>query len=311
MKSKILYFNLAIFIIVAASVFAAGFLLIKSTLPTSAADTDTTTIDDKVPPVISNIKIENTTATSTEISWETDENADSMINFGLDKRYGVEREPRADKIKHTILLEDLLPGQNYYFRAISTDAVGNQGISNDFSFLTTGESNNNVSLDSKTGYAAKILETGFGGLREKILELGKGGLSAVEKEQLLNMVDELAKEVSLDKGYKDSRIGDQAENITNQIVENIGQITSEGDLKEIDQAVKQRAAEISKPPEIILDNATVEVGIDYAIISWATDREANSMVSIAKEGDYEPDAEDPYVWKEGEPTEYVLGHQIT
>lgn len=305
MKSKVLYFNVAIFIIVAISVIAAGFLLIKSTIPTQAAEGGTIS-DDKVPPVISNIKIEKISATSTEISWETDENADSMINFGLDKRYGVEREPRADKTSHHILLEDLLPGQNYYFRAISTDATGNQGISNDFSFVTVGESKD----EDKTGYAAKILEDGLGGLREKILELGRGGLSQVAKEQLLTMVDDLATEVNLDKGYKDTRIGDRPENILDYIVENIGQIDSQGELTEIDQAVRKRAAEITKPPEIILDNASIEIGIDYAVISWATDREANSMVAIAKEADYQEGTDDPYVWKEGEPDEYVLGHQV-
>jgi hypothetical protein len=207
-------------------------------------------------------------------------------------------------------LEDLLPGQNYYFRAISSDAVGNQGISNDFSFVTVGESSKDTSEDDKTGFSAKVLDTGLGGLREKILEEGKGGLSQVATEEMLNMVNDLAKEISLYKGYEESRVGNEQTNIMDQILENIGKISSEGDLKEVDQAVKQRAKDITKPPEIILDNASVEVGVDYVIITWATDRESNSMVALAKENDYNPDADDPYVWKEGEPGEYVLGHRV-
>jgi len=310
MKSRVLYFNVAIFIIVAILVFAAGFALVKTTIPSQAAEGETEDAD-KVPPVISNIKIENTSGTSTQITWETDEEADSMINFGLDKRYGVEREPRADKTKHSILLDDLMPGQNYYFRVISSDALGNQGISNDFSFVTTGETNASTGEDNKNGYSGKILETGLGGLKDKILEEGKGGLSQKAMEEMLKMVDEMSKEMSLNEGYEEGRTGDEQKNIMDQILENIGKISSEGDLKEIDQAVKQRAEDISKPPEIILDNATIEVGIDYVVISWATDRESNSMVALAKESDYDAEADDPYVWKEGEPGEYVLGHQVT
>jgi len=298
MKSRILYFNFVIFALVTILVFVIGFLLIKTTFPSSAAESE-----DEIPPEIQNIRILSTSATSTEIAWETNELADSMVNFGLDKRYGLLRDPRADKTEHRILIEDLMPGTNYYFRIISSDATGNQGISNDFSFITEGNEPNQ-------GHTMQILETGIGGLKEKILEEGKGGLSQEKTEEVLKMVEELSREMSLNKGYEESRMGDEQKNIMDEILEDIGKITEEGDLIEVTEAVKQRAQEVLEPPQIILDNANVEVGVDYAIISWATDKEANSIVSLAEEDEYQDGAEDPYVWKEGEPNEYVLEHMV-
>jgi len=281
-----------------AIVFVMGFLFVKNILPSSAAEET-----DKTPPAISNIRITETTSTSTEIRWETDEYADSMVRFGLDKRYGIARDPRADKTEHNILLDDLLPGKNYYFRVISTDEYGNQRISNDFN-VVTGES------EDDAGWNANILDTGVGGLKEKILEEGRQGLSEETLEDVVNLIDELSSAKSLNEGYEEGRSGDEQENIMDEILESVGKITSEGDLKEIQEKVKQRAEEIVEPPTIILDLANIEVGIDYAIISWSTDKESDSIVALADEEDYNPDAEDPYTWKEGEPDELVIGHVV-
>ncbi|RLC36154.1 hypothetical protein DRH27_05660, partial [Candidatus Falkowbacteria bacterium] len=94
------------------------------------------------------------------------------------------------------------------------------------------------------------------------------------------------------------------------VLQAIEKIKNEENYATIKEKIKETAEEVVSPPTIILDSADVEVGTDYAIIPWETDKESNSIVSLARESDYDEDADDPYVWKEGEPDEMVLEHQV-
>ncbi len=89
-------------------------------------------------PEISNVKIASTTDNAITVTWETDEDSDSLINYGFQEDYGIVRVPEADKKAHTITLDNLDPGRVYYFRVVSADGEGNQGISADYKVQTTG-----------------------------------------------------------------------------------------------------------------------------------------------------------------------------
>lgn len=217
---------------------------------------------DITPPRLYNIKVSEVTGTSSIITWETDELADSLVNYGLNKNYGVVRDPRYDKYSHMIILEELQPDKAYYFRITSSDDDGNQGISSDYTFTTEPEELEEITQE---------------GLSEDIIEEGEGGLSEAGLEEIL------------------------------QAIENI---TSEEVLEVIEEKVQEKAEEVVTPPTIILDSADVEVGTDWAIIPWQTDKESNSIVALAREADYDETVENPYVWKEGEPDELVLEHRV-
>ena len=268
---KYFLINLIIFIITIVLVTGGCFVLIINNNKAVAQVTEDDSDKDTIPPKIFDINIADISATSSVITWKTDELSDSLLNYGLDKNYGISRDPRFDKLEHKIRLEDLLPGTVYYIRITSSDAVGNQGISSDYSFTTLDKQ------PTKAGYAENVIETGEGGLSEKILEEGKGGLSEKGLEQILQFIKSTSNEQVLEK---------------------------------IQEQVQSKAEEILKPPTIILDYADVEVGTDYAIITWETDKEANTMVALAKEGQYNAEMEDPYTWKEGEPDETVLDHRV-
>ncbi len=90
-------------------------------------------------PVISNVEIGDITDNSFTITWETDRDADSLINYGLRPDYGIIRQPGANRREHSVTLEDLDPGRIYYFRIVSADESGNQGISADYRIQTSGE----------------------------------------------------------------------------------------------------------------------------------------------------------------------------
>lgn len=111
-----------------------AFLLSFSLLFNHAALAQT----DQEAPQISNVQIGNVTENTVTITWETDEDADSLVNYGLQPDYGILRVPVADRTEHSMTLENLEPGRVYYFRVVSADADGNQGISADYRVQTSG-----------------------------------------------------------------------------------------------------------------------------------------------------------------------------
>lgn len=93
---------------------------------------------DQEAPQISEVQVSGVTETSVTVTWETDEDADSLVNYGLQPDYGILRKPIAERTTHTMTLDDLEPGRVYYFRVVSADADGNQGISADYRVQTSG-----------------------------------------------------------------------------------------------------------------------------------------------------------------------------
>ena len=107
------------------------FLLVQGVVPLArAADT--------LAPDIQNVQVTDVADNSVTITWETDEEADSTVNYGLQEDYGIVRVPVADKKQHSITLENLESGRTYYFRVVSSDALGNQGISANYKLVTEG-----------------------------------------------------------------------------------------------------------------------------------------------------------------------------
>lgn len=90
-------------------------------------------------PVISNVQVSSTTETGFTITWDTDEEADSLINYGLKPDYGIVRVPETERTEHSITINELEPGRVYHFRVVSSDEDGNQGISADYKIQTLGE----------------------------------------------------------------------------------------------------------------------------------------------------------------------------
>ncbi len=82
---------------------------------------------DDTPPVISSVEAVDLTTTSVNITWDTDEPSDSMINYSLHQDlsdahtiYHLEFVT-----SHRISLEGLEPNTTYYFEVLSNDTVGN------------------------------------------------------------------------------------------------------------------------------------------------------------------------------------------
>ncbi|MEX0931681.1 MAG: fibronectin type III domain-containing protein [Candidatus Paceibacterota bacterium] len=95
-------------------------------------------VNNRTAPVITDISIAEVKESEVRILWETDKESDSMVNFGLDKRYGIIRLPGTSRTDHELTIGELKPSTTYHFRVVSSDASGNQSISGDFQFTTKG-----------------------------------------------------------------------------------------------------------------------------------------------------------------------------
>ncbi|MBI2831741.1 MAG: fibronectin type III domain-containing protein, partial [Chloroflexi bacterium] len=91
---------------------------------------------DTAPPVISNISVSGLNANSAVISWQTDELADSLVDYGLSTTYVSNVSDAALVKNHSITLTGLGAATAYHYRVASRDAAGNAAISGDFTFTT-------------------------------------------------------------------------------------------------------------------------------------------------------------------------------
>ena len=83
--------------------------------------------EDTNPPVIMNVAVSPAAAgTSATISWDTDELADSRVDYGTEPGDLTQSVSDASlTTAHSLELTDLMPDTDYYFRVTSADALSN------------------------------------------------------------------------------------------------------------------------------------------------------------------------------------------
>jgi hypothetical protein len=198
--------------------------------------------NDVRPPAISGVEINQVSPTEVTITWKTDEKADSLVNYGLKPDYGIVRIPDPSRVEHSVTLSELEPGRQYYFRVVSADAEGNQGISADYKIQTDAQPTESSGSGAGEGQAQSAGE-------------GQGS------------------------GQSPGQGGNQA--TTEEIIEQIEQITEVTQLQEILEVTVQAIQGITDdltiigPPTVIPETTT-------AIVRWTTDRDADSTVLFSR-----------------------------
>ncbi|MDD4477115.1 MAG: hypothetical protein PHY40_03070 [Patescibacteria group bacterium] len=90
---------------------------------------------DNTPPIISGITATPGITTSS-IFWQTNESANSQVNYGFTNGYGSISSDTNFVLSHNLLLLNLLSNTTYHYRVVSSDVAGNSAASSDATFLT-------------------------------------------------------------------------------------------------------------------------------------------------------------------------------
>lgn len=207
--------------------------------------------DDIIPPEISAVEVTKQSDTSVIVKWTTDENSDSVVNYGLQPDYGIVRIPATDKTAHEVTLENLEPGRVYYFRVVSADETGNQGISAAYKFQTGDVTENGNGENNGEGQAA-----------------GQGQGSSESSETTTESTQSPTKVTEITEAIKQIQNPQQLQEILEVTTNAIKGITD--------------ALTIVGPPTVIPETTT-------ALVKWTTDRDADSTVVFSPTSEYQPD----------------------
>jgi len=91
---------------------------------------------DKLAPVITNVSAVGLSFSSIKVTWETDEEATSFVEYGPTKIYGNTYGKWGTSTEHSVELINLRPQTTYNFRVLSSDDWGNVGYSDNLIFST-------------------------------------------------------------------------------------------------------------------------------------------------------------------------------
>ncbi len=104
------------------------------------------TIPDPDAPTISNVLHTSVTNNSATITWDTNEPADTQVEFGTTDSYGNTTTLLPSFVEsHTYALSGLMSGINYHYRVLSRDSANNSAISGDYTFATSDSTPPNIS----------------------------------------------------------------------------------------------------------------------------------------------------------------------
>jgi hypothetical protein len=122
-----------------------------------ANDADTTA------PVISATATGTITQTSAVITWTTDEDATSVVEYGTTTALGSTKESATLTKSHSVTLDSLTSGSVYYYQVKSTDVDGNTATDNNasakYTFTATSNTLTLTGLDKIVGEANETTET--------------------------------------------------------------------------------------------------------------------------------------------------------
>jgi hypothetical protein len=103
----------------------------------TAAYATTLAAPDVTPPTLSSIAAGSIVQTGVTITWVTNENSDSQVDYGTTVAYGASSVLNAALVtSHSVVLSGLTANTTYHYRVKSRDAAGNLALSADQTFTT-------------------------------------------------------------------------------------------------------------------------------------------------------------------------------
>lgn len=233
---------------------------------------------DSTAPVLSDVVISNVTTTSAVLSWTTNESSNSLVQYGGTIAYG---KLAGDYVKrgttHNVTLTELKPGTTYHFQAMSTDAQGNIGMSNDILLPIPNEQGITVPPVTPTSTPEVITPP-----EQKPADDLSAKVAAASPEEIGKIFTALKSNPYLSTLSEDMFI----------------------------KAVTELANRIIQPPSIVGPQPEVTVEGTVATVRWATDKNASSLVLYSEAGNYKPKSDHPYDNAATNPDEFSTSHTV-
>lgn len=133
--------------------FSSGKVGVMSYL--ASTDYSNFLVSDLESPIISSV-----TNTNNIITWNTDENSSSKIEYGFNTSYGTttpETNTSSGATNHSVTISHLSPCTTYHYKIVSKDPLLNQGASNDYTFTTNGCTTSSQPIATSTVQITKSL----------------------------------------------------------------------------------------------------------------------------------------------------------
>ena len=225
------------------------------------------------PSSISSIKVESKNLGTATVSWETDQETTSTVEYGLSTSYGDKKENSAYATEHSINLSNLNQGAVYHYRVKGKDKDGRFFASSDNTFEPKSPAKiTDVAINSVTEHGAIIVfktnvptdsNVSYANIKDgqKTGSQGARELSTDHRIELIN----------LDQGSTFA--------ITITVRDEQG---TESTLKAPDLTTGQDQS-APKIDNIKTDSALTQSDKVQAIISWKTDEQATTSI-LYKEG---------------------------
>jgi uncharacterized lipoprotein YddW (UPF0748 family) len=109
---------------------------------------------DLTPPVISDVLVTDITSSSVVVRWQTDDWADSAVDYGPTAAYGSTVSNAAPVTSHLVTISNLVENTTSHFRVRSRNGSGLWSATSDSTFTTKPSSANDVVIESRLSTGA-------------------------------------------------------------------------------------------------------------------------------------------------------------
>ena len=220
------------------------------------------TTSDINPPVISNVSSTAKRA-SAIINWETEEDADSIVNYGTTTALGSTESSSVFTKEHSIDLNSLIASTSYYYQIVSKDSGGNTATSTNYTFNTEGIDISNVS-------ATVLSETSM----QITWDTNEAASSQIEYALASNLTASTLEPASPSNSTNNHSLGLSS---LSQKTVYYYRVISHLDGRNFYSPIYHFTTGDTDEP-IISNINVIDISSNKAVISWDTDEETDSLV---------------------------------
>jgi hypothetical protein len=123
------------------------------------------TAQDTTAPVISNVASGNVGSTTADVTWDTDEPADSLVYYRKQGETTYQQSPLDTQLvtAHSVTLQGLAPSTTYEYHVESSDSAGNTATSSpDQTFVTASSPFTYIRIEAEAGSLTSPVRTATG-----------------------------------------------------------------------------------------------------------------------------------------------------